>query len=244
MNLQKKGSFCFPFFIDMATDLKLIEFLKELITEDRFNTFNKALSERTRYITVVLEDLFQSHNASAVLRSCDCFGIQDVHMIENKFTYNVNPDVSLGSTQWLSLYRYNQNECNTLNTIKTLKDKGYRIVATTPHTNDIMLEDLDLEKGKVALMFGSELPGLSDIAMKNADEFVKINMFGFTESFNISVSAAICLFELTKKLRQLKINWHLSDDEKNELLLNWLKISIKDSKNIIKLYYQRTQKEN
>ncbi|MDR2009544.1 MAG: RNA methyltransferase [Bacteroidales bacterium] len=220
-------------------DRKLIEFLSGLVTGDRLNTFNKVLEFRTRYITVVLEDLFQSHNASAVLRSCDCFGIQDIHMIENNFSYSVNPDVSLGSAQWLSISKYKSVVDNTLNTIKHLRNKGYRIVATTPHTNDTVLEELDLEKGKIALLFGSELPGLSDIAMNNADEFVKINMVGFTESFNISVSAAICLYELSKKLRLSCINWHLRDDEKNELLLDWLKTSIKDSENIIKLYYQR-----
>jgi len=221
------------------TDINLIDFLSELVTEERLDTFMKVLNNRTRYITVVLEDLFQSHNASAVLRSCDCFGIQDVHMIENKFSYSLNRDVSLGSAQWLSLFRYNKKENNTLDAIKELKKQGYRIVATTPHTNDTVLEDLDLNRGKIALLFGSELPGLSDIAMENADEFVKINMRGFTESFNISVSAAICLYELTKKLRTSSIEWGLSDEEEKKLLLEWLRISIKDSDNIIKLYYQR-----
>ncbi len=230
----------FPFFIYMV-DLQLIKFLSGLVTEERFSTFNRVLDFRTRYITVVLEDLFQSHNSSAVLRSCDCFGVQDVHMIENNFSYNVNPDVSLGSAQWLSIFRYKSEKANTLNTINHLKKEGYRIVATTPHTNDTVLEDLDLEKGKIALLFGSELPGLSDIAMENADEFVKINMVGFTESFNISVSAAICLYELTKKLRKSDVKWQLEQSQKDELMFEWLKTSIKDSKNIIKLYYQRLQ---
>ncbi|MDL2262111.1 RNA methyltransferase [Bacteroidales bacterium OttesenSCG-928-I21] len=220
-------------------DLKLIEFLSGLITEDRLNTFNKVLNFRTQYITVVLEDLFQSHNASAVLRSCDCFGIQDINMIENKFKYNLNPDVSLGSAQWLTINRYNTHENNTLNAIKHLKEKGYRIVATTPHTNDTSLEDIDLTKGKVALLFGAELTGLSDIAMENSDDFLKINMVGFTESFNISVSAAICMYELSKRLRNSNINWQINQNHKNELMLEWLKTSIKDSENIIKLYYER-----
>ena len=217
---------------------KLINFLKELITESRFLNFNKVLNNRTRYITVVLEDLFQSHNASAVLRSCECFGVQDVHFIENQYDFCENPDVAVGAANWLNLYHYKGEDNNTFTTIQHLKNQGYRIVATTPHTNDVMLEDFDVEKGKFALFFGSELPGLSDIVLNNADDFLKINMFGFTESFNISVSAALCLYELTKKMRKTEINWQLSQAEKDEIMVNWLKYSIKDSENIIKYYFK------
>lgn len=215
---------------------KLIEYLSNFVTEKRYETFQKVLEQRTRYVTVVLENLFQSHNASAVLRSCDCFGIQDVHMIENNCEYKVNPDVSLGSAQWLSLNQYNKEENNTLETINTLRSQGYRIVATTPHTNDTNLHELDISKGKIALLFGSELPGLSKIAMDNADEFVKIPMYGFSESFNISVSAAICQYDLTNRLRESNIKWQLSQKEKDELMCKWLKCSIKDSKNILERY--------
>ena len=216
---------------------KLIAFLKEFVLEERYNTFIKVLNNRTDYITIVLEDLFQSHNASAVIRSCDCFGIQDVHFIENDYQFEINPEIAVGSAQWLNLYKYNKKENNTLQTINILKDKGYRIIATTPHKDDVTIETLDLEKGKIALLFGSELPGLSEIAMKNADEFVKIKMFGFTESFNISVSAALCLYELTKKLHNSSLNWQLYEQQKDEILAKWLKISIKNSEQIIKLKF-------
>ncbi|MDR2836354.1 MAG: RNA methyltransferase [Bacteroidales bacterium] len=216
----------------------MIKFLSELVTKERFLKFHKVLDLRTRYITVVLEDLFQTHNASAVLRTCDCLGIQDVHFIENQFFFNENPEVALGSSKWLSLLRYHQYENNTLSTINFLKEQGYRIVATTPHTNEVSLENLSLSSGKIALLFGSELPGLSDIAMQNADEFVKIEMYGFTESFNISISVALFLYQLTTKLRNSDINWQLEESEKDELLVKWLKTSIKDSENIIKQYFK------
>ncbi len=215
---------------------ELIQYLSTFVTEDRFSLFNKIIKERTRYMTVVLEDIFQPHNASAVLRSCDCFGVQDVHIIENENEYNINPDVALGSSKWLNLYKYNEAENNTLNTINTLKKKGYRIIATTPHTDDVNLEDFDISKGKFALMFGSEQPGLSDIAMKNADEFLKIPMYGFTESFNISVSAAIVLHHLSLKLRQSDIKFILPEDEQNTIILEWLKQSIKKSDLIIEKF--------
>ena len=142
------------------TDKGLIEYLSSVITEERYVQIQKVLQNRTRYLTVVLEDIYQSQNASAVLRTCDCFGIQDVHIIENKNEYNINPDVVQGASKWLSLSYYNERENNTLDAINKLKADGYRIVATTPHTNDVNLEEFDINSGKIALVFGTELTGI------------------------------------------------------------------------------------
>ncbi len=245
MKLVKKGAFSSLFLflhnrlINMQTQ-DVINILSNMVLPQRLETFYRVLQNRTRYITVVLEDLFQSHNASAVVRSCDCTGIQDIHLIENNFEFTENPDVALGASQWVNLIKYNKSENNTLNTIKSLRSSGYRIVATTPHTNDTILSELDLSKGKIALLFGSELPGLSEIALNNSDEFVKVPMFGFTESYNISVSAAICLYDLVNRLHQSDINWKLNEIEKETILANWLMISVKDSENIIKTIQNRT----
>ena len=170
---------------------------------------------------MVLEDIYQPHNASAVLRSCDCFGIQDVHIIENQNIYEVNPDVALGSSKWLNLIKYTEAENNTPAAIRSLKDKGYRIVATTPHKDDVDLQTLDLDKGPVALLFGTEMRGLTDDALAMADEYMKIPMYGFTESFNISVSAAPCLFYLSEKLRNSELPWQLTEEEKLDVQLDW-----------------------
>jgi tRNA (guanosine-2'-O-)-methyltransferase len=213
---------------------ELIQHLSTFVTPQRFSLFQNVVEDRTRYISVLLEDIFQPHNASAVLRSCDCFGIQDVHIVENENEYTINPDVALGASNWLNLYRYNDQAGNTLNAITALKEKGYRIIATTPHTDDINLEDFDLSKGKFVLMFGSELPGLSETALQHADEYLKIPMYGFTESFNISVSAAIILHHLTNKLRHSDIEYLLNEQQKDELILSWLKQSVKKSELIIK----------
>lgn len=219
----------------------LIDYLKQFITERRWELFNQVIGQRTRHITVVLEDIYQPQNASAVLRTCDCFGIQDVHIIENTNEFRINPDVELGAAHWLNLNLYNTLENNTLSAIDKLRNDGYRIVATTPHTNDIDLESFDLNKGKIALFFGSEQPGLSQLMLDNADEFLKIPMFGFTESFNISVSAAIILHHLSSKLKKANMQWQLKNYEKEEILLNWLKYSIKDSELIIKEYLRRNK---
>ena len=214
--------------MDKETKNELLQHLYQFISDNKRNLFEQNIQYRTRHITLVLEDIFQPHNASAVLRTCDCFGIQDVHIIENKNEYEVNPDVALGSSKWLNLHKYNQTENNTVNTFNSLRKQGYRIVATTPHKNDCSLEDLNLDT-KIALVFGTELNGLSQIAIDNADEFVTIPMYGFTESFNISVSAAIILHHLTEKLRNSLLKWELTDIEKTEIKLNWVKNVVKRS---------------
>jgi tRNA (guanosine-2'-O-)-methyltransferase len=218
----------------------LIQHLSSFVTEHRIQLFKKILDLRTRYITVVLEDIYQAHNASAVLRSCECFGVQDVHIIENHNEYRISPDVALGAHKWLSLHRYNQPKDNTSAAILSLKNQGYRIIATSPHKNDYNLDELDIRKGKFALLFGAELPGLSTTALEMADEFVKIPMVGFTESLNISVTAALCLHHLTRIIRNdNSIVWPLSPAEKEAILLTWLKNTIKRSELIEKAFLSK-----
>ncbi len=218
---------------------ELIKYLVENITENRNALFDKVIEDRTRYITVVLEDIFQPHNASAVLRSCDCFGIQDVHIIENRNKYNVNPDVALGSSKWLSMQRYNEQDNNTREALRNLKEQGYRIVATTPHTNDVELYDFDVTKEKAAIVFGTELTGISDIVKEEADEFVRIPMYGFTESFNISVSAALVLQHLAHQIRISDVDWNLNSEEKLDLKLDWLRSTVKGAPLIEQEFYKR-----
>ncbi len=212
--------------LSTAEKKNLLQYLLTYISQHKQELFTEKIAARTRYITVVLEDIYQPHNASAVLRTCDCFGIQDVHIIENQNKYEVNPDVALGSSKWLSLIKYNSKKENTLEAYQKLRAQGYRIIATTPHTEDVFLEDLQLDK-KTALVFGTEMRGLSKEAIDNADGWVKIPMYGFTESFNISVSAAIILHNLTERLRKSKADWHLAEDDKNEILLSWARSVIK-----------------
>jgi len=199
----------------------------------------EVLDQRTRYITVVLEDIYQPHNASAVLRSCDAFGIQDVHIIENRNTYQVNPKVELGTRQWLSLQRYNRSDNNTAEAAAALKSQGYRIIATSPHVGNTHLEDFDLSRGKAAFFFGNELNGLSATVCDLADEFMTIPMFGFVESFNISVSCALSLHHLVHALRRSAIDWHLREEECEILMLDWLRNSIKNIGTIEKQFEKK-----
>jgi tRNA (guanosine-2'-O-)-methyltransferase len=213
------------------------------ISENKQNKFNKVLEDRTRHLTVVLEDIYQPHNASAVLRSCDCFGVQDIHIIENRNKYNVNPQIAVGSAKWLNLNYHNEKKENTVACINELKAKGYKIVATTPHQDDVMLPDLPLDQ-PIALLFGTELEGLTDVALEHADEFMRIPMYGFTESYNISVSAALCLHSITDRLHKSDIDWHLSEDEKQELKFEWAKKVIRNFKGYEKEYYRNDNRKN
>jgi tRNA (guanosine-2'-O-)-methyltransferase len=221
-----------------AITKELVEYLKNFIMEQRFQKFLAAVGLRTRHITLALEDIYQPHNASAVLRSCECFGIQDVHIIENRNKYEVNPDVALGSSKWLNLIRYNGSEDNTRACLTQLREQGYRLVATSPHKDDYNPDTLPLAQ-KTALLFGTELAGLTPIALEMADDFIRIPMFGFTESLNISVSAAIFIQTLTGRLRNSSVSWQLSDDEQYEILLTWLKQSINKSEMIIRGFLKK-----
>ncbi len=205
---------------------ELITYLSGFITEERKKRFDEVIKNRTRYVTIGLEDIFQPHNASAVLRSCDCFGVQDVHIIENENKYTINPEVALGSYKWLTLNRYNKKgENNTLNCIQTLKQQDYAIAVTSPHKDSYTIENVPLNK-KLALFFGTELQGMSEELEKNAEVFVKIPMMGFTESFNISVAAAISMYTLSNRLRKESVQWQIPEREKDEIILQWLRNTI------------------
>ncbi len=207
------------------SEAPFIEFLSQFVTEQRRALFDQVLEQRTRHITVVLEDVYHSQNTSACLRTCDCFGVQDVHVIENRNRHEIHTDIALGSAQWLTLQHYDEAQDNTHACLSDLKDAGYRIVATSPHAEGHTLDDISTTQ-PVALMFGSEQNGLSETALEEADELLRIPMFGFTESFNISVTVALCLQQLMRTLRASDIDWHLTPDECESFRRQWIKQTI------------------
>ena len=206
---------------------KLLTYLEGFVTDKRKNLFRNILQDRTRHFTVVLEDIYQQHNASAVIRSCDIFGIQDIHVIENKYKSKVSKNIAKGSQKWLSFHNYKEDTNNTLECLNTLKSKGYQIIATSPHNNSSILHDFDISK-KSAFVFGVEKTGVSDLVINNADGILKIPMVGFTESLNISVAAAIILENLTFKLRNSSVDWALTNEEQKILYASWIKKTIKN----------------
>jgi tRNA (guanosine-2'-O-)-methyltransferase len=203
-----------------SEDIAVLKEIYDIITPNKREMFDRIAADRTKHLTVVLENVYQEHNASAVLRSCDCFGIQELHVIEKNNQYKVQRDIALGAGRWVDLYNFDQGENPSVDCIQKLKAKGYKIIATTPHTQDITINELDLSQ-PLALVFGTERLGISPEIMEMADEFVKIPMYGFTESFNISVSAAITLNVLRQRLENSDLNWKLSNNEQIQLKLKW-----------------------
>ena len=218
-------------------DKELLNLFESYLTDKRKTLYKKVIAERTCHFTVVLEDISQPHNASAILRTCDIFGVQDLHTVENKYINRVSKYVAKGSQKWITSKRYKSDGNNTQICFDNLREKGYQIIATSPHNNSCLLQDFDISK-KTAFVFGEETEGISDFVKENADGFLNIPMVGFTESLNISVAAAIILQDVTTKLRNSDINWHLSEKEKEMLYYDWLKKSIKNSDVIEEKFYE------
>ena len=222
--------FSFAIFAAMHNQ-KLLEYLQTYLTPRRRALFKKVLSQRTNHFTVATEDVYQLHNTSAVIRSCDVFGIQNIHIVEERNIKRIDREIAMGAQKWVTVNRYH----TVGESISALKKKGYQIVATTPHTEDCSLSEFDISKPS-ALFFGTENYGLSDQVMREADSFLKIPMVGFTESLNISVSAAIILQHLTSRLKDSNIEWALSKEDYFNTEMLWTKNSIKSVEQIVERF--------
>lgn len=214
-------------------DLDYLNYLEEILTDNRKERFLNVLATRTNHFTVAIEDIFQLHNTSAVMRSCEVFGIQQLNVIEEKYGKSIDKEIAMGAQKWVDVNRFESiSAC-----VENLKTKGYQIIATTPHENDCLLDDFDISKPS-AFFFGTERDGLSQEVLDHADGFLKIPMVGFTESLNISVSAAIIIQNLMSRLHKSDIVWQLSDHEILEKRLDWARKTIKDIKRIEARYFQ------
>ena len=222
----------------------LVQYLKKFVVDERRILFEEKIQQRTKHITVVLENIFQGRNISASIRSADCFGVQDVHVIENDNIFNDDSEVSMGADKWVSTTRHNQEEHNTVKAIKKLKADGYLVIATSPHNTDCDLYDIEISDQKIALIFGAEVRGCSEQTLKLADRRMRIPMYGFTESFNISVSVSLCLQHLTYKMRNSAVNWRMTPEEEDKILLQWLRNSIKSSTQIEDKYLKVQSNNN
>jgi len=228
--------------MDNSLKQELIDYLATFVSERRKQRFDEVIKERTGHLRIVLENVYQGHNASAVLRSCDCFGVQHVHFIENRNRLKISDDVAMGSSNWLTIERHNTAENNTVEAIQHLKSLGYRIVATTPHKNDYTIDTLPVDE-KLALIFGTELDGISQDVFDLADEFVRVPMYGFTESFNVSVCAALSMYELTTRIRKTVPGHLLSEQEQLDVYFEWIKTSVEKSGALIADYLEKKSKQ-
>ena len=209
----------------------LLQYLLDFITPERHARFLEILAKRTKHFTVATEDVYQMHNTSAVIRSCDVFGIQEAHLMEAKFGKRLDAKIAMGAQKWVDVHRYNSpQDC-----MDTLRSQGYQIIATTPHTDSCYVNDFDISK-KSAFFFGTERNGLSPEIMEQADGYLKIPMEGFTESLNISVSVAIILYTLTQKLKESDVAWQLTKAEMLDKQVDWAKKSIRSIDDVMSRY--------
>ena len=218
----------------MFQDTEYLAYLETFLTINRQERFLDILQHRTRHFTIAVEDVYQLHNTSAVMRSCEVFGVQDLHVIEERFGKRIDKEIAMGAEKWVDIHRYQNNA----SCIANLREQGYRIVATSPHLEADYLADFDITQ-PAAIFFGTEKTGLSEDILQQADAFIKIPMVGFTESLNISVSAAIVIQDITERLRKSNINWQLSDDEILEKRIDWSRKSIKDIDFVTERFYQK-----
>jgi tRNA (guanosine-2'-O-)-methyltransferase len=216
-----------------AKKQELLHYLEGFITENRKEGFLRVLQNRTKHFTIAMEDIFQLHNTSAVMRSCEVFGIQELNVIEQKFGKRIDTEIAMGAQKWVDVFRFNSVQ----SCMDEMRSKGYQIIATTPHDESCFLHEFDISK-PAALFFGTERDGLSQEVLDQADGFLKIPMVGYTESLNISVSAAIIIQDITTRLRQSAINWHLTEDEILEKRLDWTRKTIKDIEFIERKYLE------
>lgn len=229
----------------MNKNILLLKHLEQFINDRRKQLLLDTLNNRTRFVTVVLENVYHPQNASAVLRTCECLGIQDVHIIEKDNKYKINKNIVKGANKWLDLHYYrSKKEDNTTTCIQHLKSNGYKIIATTPHKNDMLVNDF-IPDHKCAIVFGAEDLGISQEVIDQADGFLKIPIYGFTESYNLSVSAGVTLQYIMEYLhRHPEISWRLSDIEKIEKQIEWSVKSIKKGKEIAKNYIENSTLTN
>lgn len=221
--------------LNINTKKALAEYLREFVTEERNERILSVLENRTRHFTVVLENLFQTQNISAVMRTCECYGVQDLHIIEKENLFQTHSAITMGSDKWLTLNNYKNEPGNVQKCADRLHAEGYTLVATLPAENSVFIQDLPVEE-KTAFFFGTELTGLSDEAKAVCDKAVKIPMYGFTESFNISNSVAILISNFMERLHRSDVAWHLSEDEKAELYYEWLRKSARSADELVERF--------
>jgi tRNA (guanosine-2'-O-)-methyltransferase len=214
-------------------NLDLLTYLEGFLSDNRKQRFLDVLANRTKHFTIAVEDVFQMHNTSAVMRSCEVFGIQELNIVEQKYGKSIDKQIAMGAQKWVDIFEHSSSQA----CIDNLRKKGYQIIATTPHNESCTIENFDISKPS-ALFFGTEIDGLSDEVMQQADGYLKIPMVGFTESLNISVSAAIIIQDITNRLRNSKINWHLTEEEIIEKRIDWARKTIKDIKNVEGRFYE------
>ena len=207
-----------------------LDYMTRFITDERCEVLQRTVAQRTHYMRILTENMFHPQNASAIMRHCEAFGIQQIHTVEDRCKFDPSVNIVRGTQKWVDVEHHE----TTAEALQVLKSEGYRIVATTPHRCSATPETFDVTKGKFALVFGTEHAGISDEVIEAADDFLMIPMCGMVESLNVSASAAILIYMLSERIRQSVERWQLTDAEQLKLLTRWTMSSVRDYEGILR----------
>lgn len=220
--------------LGLETPGKITEILREYVGDERFDRMNSILDLRTRRLTALLENVTNPHNAAACLRSCDAFGIQDLHVVtEDSQPIRVARGIARKCHKWLTVHHHRDLE----SALHAIKSAGYRLAVTDPGSDTqaaMPLESVSMDQ-KLCVAFGNEAAGVSDELRAAADFLMVIPMHGFVESLNISVAFALSMHWLRCKLDAgAEGTGDLIEDERVRIVDRWVLEQVSRSQDILK----------
>ncbi|MEG2078370.1 RNA methyltransferase [Chryseobacterium sp.] len=210
---------------------KTYEYLKQFLTEERLRKIEHFAPESSDFVLPVLEDVYQFRNAAAIVRSVEACGFHKVVALQEENNFEPNLKVTKGADTWVEVEKLPRN----MESFQKIKDKGYKIVVVSLENNAKMLPEYEITE-PIALVFGTEMEGVSQEILDFADETLAIPMYGFTRSFNVSVAASICMYELKQKLMKSTIDYKLNEEKLLKMKIRWAVNSIKSGKQILAKY--------
>lgn len=210
------------------------EYLKQFLTEERLRKIDEFSIESSDYVLPVLEDVYQFRNAAAIVRSAEACAFHKVVALQEENNFEPNLRVTKGADTWVEVEKFPRN----IESLQKIKDKGYKIVAVSLENNATMLPDYEITE-PVALVFGTEKEGVTQEILDFADETLAIPMYGFTRSFNVSVAASICMYDLKQKLLNSNIDYKLNEEKLLRMKIRWAVNSIRSGHEIYSQYLKQ-----
>jgi tRNA (guanosine-2'-O-)-methyltransferase len=169
--------------------------LEPMLTAERIARIDHVLGNRLASVTVAVEDTYDPHNAAATIRTSEALGLHELHVVEPELRFSAAKGVTRGAHKWIDLHRWPNAEA----AVDALHARGFRVYATQPDAA-FSIESVDVTS-PIAVMFGNEHNGLSGAAVAACDGALAVPMFGFTESFNLSVTVALATSTLAARRR-------------------------------------------
>jgi len=209
---------------------RIVALLRPHMTERRLQRIRSVVAERTRSVVPVVEGLVNTGNVSAVMRSAEALGHQDVHVVKGDHErYKHSQRTAQGAQHWLDVWHWDApGDCAA-----HLREAGYRLVAMHLHADTVPIREVDFT-APTALVFGNEEAGVTDAMLEETDAACEVPLPGFTESFNVSVAAAVALYHAQQdRLDRQGRHADLGDDEQRRLVARFCLRSVNNAERIL-----------